>query len=41
MPAGTVPPMTVRDVLALPGPGATPALRERLGTMQKDRADAG
>lgn len=41
VPAGTVPPMTVRDVLALPGPGATPALRERLGTMHKDRADAG
>lgn len=41
VPAGTVPPMTVRDVVALPGPGATPALRARLDAMQKDRADAG
>ncbi len=41
VPAGTVPPMTVRDVKALPGPGASPALRERLETMHKDRADAG
>lgn len=41
VPAGTVPPMTVRDVIARPGPGASPALRERLDSMHKDRANAG